>query len=114
VSVRGRLAGWASRLRPSRGAGKAGQERVAAQRLERGDGPGEGGGPEGGEGRWAGRGRQARGRGGETGRERGAAQWEGRRAGAENWKWANSRKILFKFLLNFGFGRTLENCTRRF
>jgi hypothetical protein len=24
------------------------------------------------------------------------------------------KKFLFKFLLNFGFGKTLENCTRRF
>jgi hypothetical protein len=41
----------------------------------------------------------------------------GRLAGwAESWNRANSRRkiILFKFLLNFGFGRTLENCTRRF
>jgi hypothetical protein len=114
VSVRGCLAGWASRLRPSRGAGKVGQVRVAAQREERGDGPGEGGGPEGGEGRRAGRGWQLRGRGGEMSQERVVAQREGRQASAENWNRANSRKILFKFLLNFGFGRTLENCTRRF
>jgi hypothetical protein len=48
-----------------------------------------------------------------------AAQREGRReqAGqAKSWNRANSRrrKILFKFLLNFGLGRILENCTGRF
>jgi hypothetical protein len=48
-----------------------------------------------------------------------AAQMEGRREQgdqAESWNRANPRrkKILFKFLLNSGFGRTLENCTGRF
>jgi hypothetical protein len=47
------------------------------------------------------------------------AQREGRgeQAGREeSWNQANirRRKIHFKFLLNFGFGRILENCTRRF
>jgi hypothetical protein len=41
------------------------------------------------------------------------AGWAGR---AKSWNGANSRRkeILFKFLLNFGFSRTLENCTGRF
>jgi hypothetical protein len=33
----------------------------------------------------------------------------------ENWRWGNAQKeILFEFQLILEFGRTLENCTRRF
>jgi hypothetical protein len=33
----------------------------------------------------------------------------------ENWRWANAQKeIPFEFQLILEFGRTLENCTRRF
>jgi hypothetical protein len=47
---------------------------------------------------------------GERGR---LAGWANR---AESWNRANSRrkKILFKLLLNFAFGRALENYTGRF
>jgi hypothetical protein len=53
------------------------------------------------------------------GRERVVAQREGRRQRAGRLKAGNrptqkEKKIIFKFLLNFGFGSTLENCTGRF
>jgi hypothetical protein len=112
----GEMGGWlarpAGRLRPKgkrrrwpngRG-GDMGREREVAQREERGDGSGEGGGPKGGEGRRAGRGWPPRGRGGESGPA-------GRKLEPGQLK---KKKILFKFLLNFGFCRTLENCTGRF
>jgi hypothetical protein len=51
------------------------------------------------------RGRWPKGRGGESGPA-------GVKAGTRPTQ--EEEKIIFKFLLNFAFGRTLENCTRRF
>jgi hypothetical protein len=55
------------------------------------------------------------------GRRPGGARVSSRGGGwagwADSWSQANSRrrrKFLFEFLLNFGFGRTLGNCTWRF
>jgi hypothetical protein len=86
VSVRGGgwLVGPAGRLRPSEEAGKT------AQRVGRRERAGKGWWP--------------RGRGGESGPA-------SRKLEPGQLK---KKKILFKFLLNFGFGRTLENCIGRF
>jgi hypothetical protein len=50
-------------------------------------------------------------------RRRGSGPTEGRGPGgwAKNRRWAQAQKeILFEFQLILEFGRTLENCTRRF
>jgi hypothetical protein len=45
----------------------------------------------------------------------GPAEGQGPDGWVENWRWAQAQKqILFKFQLILEFGRTLENCTRRF
>jgi hypothetical protein len=58
-------------------------------------------------------GRKMTGRGLHVGERGRRAGWAGQ---VESWNRANLRrkKILFKFLLTFGFGRTLENCIGRF
>jgi hypothetical protein len=45
----------------------------------------------------------------------GPAEGQGPGGGVENWRWAKAQKgILFEFQLILEFGRTLENCIRRF